>query len=76
MRSSSIKIKTLVQGVALSQHNLVAGSHTSLCTDPEWWIPAAGLQQEVAEDDIIIIAMMIILGDNLSTAILPHLRLQ
>ena len=58
-----------VQGVALSQHNLVAGSHTLGTNDPEFIFAAAGTRQEVT---ITVLPMYHIYGLNVTMTSALH----
>ena len=58
-----------VQGVALSQHNLVAGSHTLGTNDPEFIFAAAGSRQEVT---ITVLPMYHIYGLNVTMTSALH----
>ena len=56
--------------MALSQRNLVAGSYTLHCNDPEFMLAAAGLQQETT---LAVLPMFHIYGLNVTMTSALHL---
>ena len=56
--------------MALSQRNLVAGSYTLHCNDPEFMLAAAGLQQEAT---LAVLPMFHIYGLNVTMTSALHL---